>query len=138
MLYLAIEPFRADYLSEEVLKILMSKNIYFEARGQPRKDNICEMSPENVLYLRGQPADYFIMILEGRARVIVTAENQEYEAGPFCVFGLKALANATSAVSNSFDTKSDDRPMQSDDGEALPYLHFEHLLIVLICSYRGE
>ena len=49
------------------------------------------MSPENVLYRRGQPADYFIMILEGHARVVVTEENQEYSAGPFCYFGVSAL-----------------------------------------------
>lgn len=69
----------------------MGKNIYFECRGEPRKADVGEMNTNNVLYRRGQPADYFIMILEGRALAIVTKENQEYDAGPFCCFGVKAL-----------------------------------------------
>lgn len=98
----------------------MAKNIYFEAKGQPRKANIREMSPENLLYIRGEPADYFIMILEGRARIIVTSENQEYDAGPFCVFGVKALTSATNAIGSSFDTKSEDRAVvQSEEGKKL-------------------
>lgn len=115
----SVEPFRPDYLSEEILKILMAKNIYFEAKGQPRKQNILEMSPENLLYVRGEPADYFIMILEGRARIIVTSENQEYDAGPFCVFGVKALTKpstgAPAGVVGSFDTKSEDRPVAQSE-----------------------
>lgn len=102
----------------------MAKNIYFEAKGQPRKQNILEMSPENLLYVRGEPADYFIMILEGRARIIVTSENQEYDAGPFCVFGVKALTrpSASAAVAASFDTKSEDRPVApSEEGKMFKY-----------------
>lgn len=110
-----MEPFRPDYLSEEVLKILMARNIYFEAKGENRKPNVNDMSPENVLYVRGEPADYFIMILEGRARIIVTRENQEYDAGPFCCFGISALANATGAIGNSFDAKSEDKRSQLEE-----------------------
>lgn len=69
----------------------MGKNIYFESKGEARKADVCEMDSNNVLYRRGQPADYFIMILEGRALVIVTKENQEYDAGPFCYYGVNAL-----------------------------------------------
>lgn len=116
--------------------MLMRKNVYFEAKGQARMANICEMSPENVLYIRGEPADYFIMILEGRARVIVTAENQEYDAGPFCVFGIKALASATSALSNSFDGKADEKPVQSEDGKL--HILSVHLLINFSFSHSRE
>lgn len=88
---LAVEPFQPEFISEEVLKALMAKDIYFEAKGEPRLPDIKDMSPENVLYVRDKPADYFIMILEGHARIIVTKENQEYTTGPFCCFGVKAL-----------------------------------------------
>lgn len=115
----------------------MAKNIYFEAKGQPRKQNILEMSPENLLYVRGEPADYFIMILEGRARIIVTSENQEYDAGPFCVFGVKALTKpstgAPAGVVGSFDTKSEDRPVaQSEEGKKLSKQSLRQSLLKLL------
>ena len=118
--YKAVDPFRSDYLSEEVLKALMERSIYYEAKGEARKHNIRDMSPQHLLYIRGEPADYFIMILEGRARIVVTKENQEYDAGPFCCFGISALiqCNATGVVSNSFDTKSEDnKPLPLEEGK---------------------
>lgn len=85
--------------------MLMAKDIYFEAKGEKRKPNIREMAPENVLYMRDEPADYFIMILEGRARILVTKENQEYDVGPFYCFGISALLNSRSA--QNLDVKLD-------------------------------
>lgn len=80
----------------------MAGNIYFLAKGESRKADVRDMSPENVLYVRNKPADYFIMILEGRARIIVTKENQEYDTGPFYCFGLRALMpTATKMLTNS-------------------------------------
>lgn len=93
--------------------MLMARDIYFLAKGESRKMDVRDMSPENVLYIRGSPADYFIMILEGRARIIVTKENQEYDTGPFYCFGLKALTlaapNVATASSSNLaaDVKSD-------------------------------
>lgn len=91
-----MEPFAEHNISVEVLKVLLSQDeLYYVAKGLGPKNTgnltIDEMSPENVLYKRGTPADYFIMILEGYARVVVTDENQEYNAGPFCFFGVNAL-----------------------------------------------
>lgn len=99
-IFLVVEPFRPVYISEDVLKTLMTRDIYFEAKGEKRKANIKEMSEENVLYIREEPANYFIMILEGRARIMVTKENQEYDAGPFCCFGINALLNSTNSTAN--------------------------------------
>lgn len=112
----SVEPFRQDYLTEEVLKLLMSQNVYFEAKGEARKSNINDMSKDNVLYVRDKPADYFIMILEGRARVIATREGQEYDAGTFCCFGINALINSTNAPCVSFDnSKSESKASSTDE-----------------------
>ncbi|OTF74411.1 CBS and DUF21 domain containinf protein [Euroglyphus maynei] len=110
----SVGPFSSKKISEEVFKRLMNKNIYFEAKGEPRKPNIDNMSPDNVLYRRGQPADHFIMILEGRARVIVTKENQEYDAGPFCCFGIGALM---SSIPNMDDGINVNRSINEESGK---------------------
>lgn len=45
----------------------------------------------NFCFPQGKPEDYFVLILEGRAEVIVGSENLIFEAGPFTSFGMKAL-----------------------------------------------
>lgn len=44
-----------------------------------------------LMYEYGKPADYFILILEGRVRVVVGNERLTYESGPFTYFGVSAL-----------------------------------------------
>lgn len=44
-------------------------------------------------YLQGKVTDYCILILEGRAEVIIGADNLTFEAGPFYIFGLKFLSD---------------------------------------------
>lgn len=114
-------PFGSDRISEEVLKVLMAKSIYFEAKGESRLPDINEMCDENVLYKRGQASDYFVMILEGRARVIVTNENQEYDAGPFCCFGIGVLTNSSrSGIDQQFEHT-----------ESKFYVHLVSILILI-------
>ena len=43
------------------------------------------------VYLKGQPADYFILILEGRVEILVGKEKLNFEAGPFHQFGADFL-----------------------------------------------
>jgi len=70
---------------------LLKKDIYFRADGEPAQANLENLRSENVLYRCGVPSKDFIMILDGRARVVCTNEQQEYEAGPFCFFGKSCL-----------------------------------------------
>ncbi|KPM10771.1 CBS and DUF21 domain containinf protein [Sarcoptes scabiei] len=135
-----VGPFGSDRISEEVLKVLMAKSIYFEAKGESRLPDINEMCDENVLYKRGQASDYFVMILEGRARVIVTNENQEYDAGPFCCFGIGVLTNSSrSGIDQQFEhTETENLSRKSStQNVSKPSIAVENTLFVpdytLIC-----
>lgn len=44
-----------------------------------------------LIYEQGKPADYFVLILEGRVEVTVGQENLVFECGPFTYFGTQAL-----------------------------------------------
>lgn len=44
-----------------------------------------------VVFLQGKPADYFVLILEGRVEVTVGRESLMFESGPFTYFGSQAL-----------------------------------------------
>lgn len=44
-----------------------------------------------MIYEQGKPADYFVLILEGRVEVIVGQEGLVFECGPFTFFGTQAL-----------------------------------------------
>lgn len=46
---------------------------------------------ELLIYEQNKPADYFVLILEGRVEVIVGQENLMFECGPFTYFGTQAL-----------------------------------------------
>lgn len=44
-----------------------------------------------MIYQQGKPADYFVLVLEGRVEVTVGQENLVFECGPFTYFGTQAL-----------------------------------------------
>ena len=106
---LAVEPFRPEHVSEEVLKLLLKKDIYFRADGEAPQTNLENLRSENVLYRAGVPSTDFIMILEVRARVVCTNEQQEYEAGPFCFFGKTCLMGNISEKRNKRKNSVDER-----------------------------
>ncbi|XP_026153944.1 metal transporter CNNM4 [Mastacembelus armatus] len=49
-------------------------------------------SPQNFLYLRGKPVDYFVLVLQGRVEVEAGNENMKFETGPFSYYGVMALS----------------------------------------------
>ena len=65
----------------------MTQNIFFKSKQCKDGYN----APSQTLYQAGKPADYFILILEGRVRVTVCKENLVFETGPFSYFGIPAL-----------------------------------------------
>lgn len=95
---LAVKPFTSIYLSENVLRRLMAQKLYFEMKMDPiyLTDNDPTKSakiPSNAqLYTAGVTVDYFIMILEGKVRVIAGKEQLSFDSGPFTYFGVNALA----------------------------------------------
>lgn len=47
-----------------------------------------------MIYEQGKPADYFVLILEGRVEVTVGQEHLLFECGPFSYFGKQALVQS--------------------------------------------
>lgn len=84
--YLAttVEPFSPKHLSDSILKRLLSQKIFYKVRLED-DDSLKR------LYTTGEPADYFIMILEGRVHVVCGKENLFFDGGPFSFFGKAAL-----------------------------------------------
>ncbi|KAG8184776.1 hypothetical protein JTE90_011563 [Oedothorax gibbosus] len=94
----SVEPFRNIYLSETVLKRLMTQNIFFKSIQNKNGQKVLL----NPIYQAGKPADFFMLILEGRCRVTVCKENLVFEAGPFSFFGIPAITiNINSGGDNS-------------------------------------
>ena len=101
-----VEPFTQEFLTENVLKRLMAKKIYYDIRVDPTVafDNFQAIPKDYKLFTYGKSADYFILILEGRVKVVIGKENQTYEGGPFVFFGttaLKVSAQDTERVNTS-------------------------------------
>lgn len=46
------------------------------------------------IYEQGKPADYFVLVLEGRVEVTVGQEQLLFECGPFTYFGTQALVQS--------------------------------------------
>ncbi|XP_015908018.1 unextended protein isoform X2 [Parasteatoda tepidariorum] len=92
----SIEPFRNNYLSETVLKRLLTQNIFFKSKQVKDGPN-----SNGILYQAGKPADYFVLILEGRCRVTVCKENLVFETGPFSYFGIPAITVTVSPDASS-------------------------------------
>ncbi|XP_077502022.1 unextended protein-like [Amblyomma americanum] len=87
--YLAtsVEPFKKNLISESVLRRLMLQNIFISIKMHSRDDP--------VIYVAGQPADYFVLVLEGRVSVTVGREKLLFETGPFSTFGIPAIYRYT-------------------------------------------
>lgn len=86
--YLAttVEPFTPKYLSDSILRRLLSQKIFYKVK-------IDDDESLKRLYTAGEPADYFIMILEGRVHVVCGKENLVFDGGPFSFFGKAALTH---------------------------------------------
>lgn len=91
--YLAttVEPFTANYLSDSILRRLLSQKIFYKVKLE-------DDSTLKRLYTAGEPADYFIMILEGRVHVVCGKENLIFNGGPFSFFGKAALTQVDAPV----------------------------------------
>lgn len=102
--YLAttVDPFSPKYISDSILKRLLSQKIYYKVRLEDDHKEKC-------LYTVGEPVDYFIMILEGRVHVVCGKESLVFDAGPFSFFGKAAL--------NPVEDKSDLMVMVSKEAQ---------------------
>uniref|UniRef100_S4PUL6 Unextended n=3 Tax=Pararge aegeria TaxID=116150 RepID=S4PUL6_9NEOP len=84
----SVDPFRADMISETVLRRLLKQDVIQHIKDRADKD---KNDPKRYVFQEGKPVDYFVLILEGRVEVTVGRENLVFEAGPFTYFGVQAL-----------------------------------------------
>ncbi|XP_053320620.1 metal transporter CNNM3 isoform X2 [Spea bombifrons] len=85
-----VELFGASRMSEKaLLHLLKLPGVTQEVKF----DDSDHLSPEHFLYLRSQPVDYFILILQGRVQVEIGKEGLKFESGAFTYYGVAALSS---------------------------------------------
>ncbi|XP_063304667.1 metal transporter CNNM3-like isoform X2 [Pelobates fuscus] len=84
-----VDLFSTSRVSEKVLlNLLKLPGITQEVKF----DDSDHFSPEHYLYLRSQPVDYFVLILQGRVQVEIGKEGLKFENGAFTYYGVAALS----------------------------------------------
>ncbi|XP_065319719.1 unextended protein-like isoform X2 [Gordionus sp. m RMFG-2023] len=93
-----VDAFKEIHISHNVLRKLVRQpellQVFSLKNGE---DTVGFWNPQidtdksNQIYSKGVPADYFILILEGKVRVYVGQENICFESGPFSYFGINSL-----------------------------------------------
>lgn len=89
MLFLAVDTFKPDIISETILRRLLKQDIIYHIKVKSREK--AKTDPAAIIYQQGKAVDYFVLILEGRVEVTVGKENMMFESGPFTYFGSQAL-----------------------------------------------
>nr|XP_020441427.1 metal transporter CNNM4-like isoform X2 [Monopterus albus] len=84
--------FSPSQISEKVLlRILRHPYVIQEIKFNEND----KRSPHHYIYQRGKPADFFVLILQGRVEVEAGNENMKFETGPFSYYGVMALSTPT-------------------------------------------
>lgn len=94
-----VEPFSPKYLSDSILRRLLSQKIFYKVRLEDDES-------KRRLYKAGLPVDYFIMILEGRVHVTCGKENLFFDGGPFSFYGKDTLSLSISSTSGMYGIES--------------------------------
>lgn len=89
-----MEAFSNDIISKNVLKRLLQQDVIHTLEIDSNKD---EQTTETYLFRRGHPADYFVLILQGKVEIKVGMEDFSFEEGPFSSFGTKSLTMPNSS-----------------------------------------
>ena len=84
-IFVAVEAFKEEHISSNILKRLLKQDIFVQQKFD-------EKSIDSLLYIAKKPADYFIIILQGKCSVEIGKDNYRFEAGPFYCFGAQALS----------------------------------------------
>ena len=83
-----VEPFHSDYISKNMLKRLLKKNIV-------RNISVDEDKKKDfTLFKTGSPSSYFALILEGCVHVTIGKDNLDFESRSFSHFGAQALLSS--------------------------------------------
>ncbi|XP_020942931.1 metal transporter CNNM4 isoform X2 [Sus scrofa] len=96
-----VPQFSPSLISEKILLRLLK---YPEVIQELKFDEHNKSSVRHYLYTRNKPADYFILILQGKVEVEAGKENMKFETGAFSYYGTMALSSSPSDRSPSHPT----------------------------------
>ncbi|KAL0964635.1 hypothetical protein UPYG_G00326800 [Umbra pygmaea] len=97
-----VEPFRPCHLSEKILLRLIKHPDVVQELKFDRKN---KRSPQHFLYTRNKPADYFVLVLQGKVEVEIGKEALRFENGAFSYYGMTTLLAPQPTV-NRFGSRS--------------------------------
>ncbi|XP_061686279.1 metal transporter CNNM1-like isoform X2 [Syngnathoides biaculeatus] len=90
-LFTEVEPFKPVYISEKILLRLIKHPSVVQDLNFDDKN---KHAPKHFLFQRNKPADYFVLILQGRVEVEFGKECLKFENGAFSYFGIPAIMPA--------------------------------------------
>ncbi|XP_035929627.1 metal transporter CNNM4 [Halichoerus grypus] len=93
-----VPQFSPSLISEKILLRLLK---YPDVIQELKFDEHNKYYIRHYLYTRNKPADYFILILQGKVEVEAGKENMKFETGAFSYYGTMALSSPTSDHSPS-------------------------------------
>ncbi|XP_015998445.1 metal transporter CNNM4 isoform X2 [Rousettus aegyptiacus] len=91
-----VPQFSPSLVSEKILLRLLK---YPDVIQELRFDEHNKHCARHFLYSRNKPADYFILILQGKVEVEAGKENMKFETGAFSYYGTMALSSSPSVPS---------------------------------------
>ncbi|KAM9454206.1 metal transporter CNNM2 isoform 2-T2 [Clarias gariepinus] len=104
-----VETFAVNQMSEKILlRLLKHPNVIQELRFNEKN----KKAPEHYLYVRNRPADYFILVLQGKVEVEAGKDGMKFEAGGFSSYGMMALTASP-------ENKSPPRPYGLNHSDSL-------------------
>ncbi|XP_060539520.1 metal transporter CNNM4 isoform X2 [Pantherophis guttatus] len=84
-----VTQFTPAFISEKILlRLLKHRDVINELKF----DEENKKCPQHFLFNRNKPADFFILILQGKVEVEAGKENMKFETGPFSYYGVMALS----------------------------------------------
>uniref|UniRef100_A0A250Y385 Metal transporter n=1 Tax=Castor canadensis TaxID=51338 RepID=A0A250Y385_CASCN len=86
-----VSQFSPSLISEKILLRLLK---YPDVIQELKFDDRDRYYVSHYLYTRNKPADYFILILQGKVEVEAGKENMKFETGAFSYYGTMALSSA--------------------------------------------
>ncbi|XP_010982783.3 metal transporter CNNM4 isoform X2 [Camelus dromedarius] len=96
-----VPQFSPSLISEKILLRLLK---YPDVIQELKFDEHNKYYVRHYLYTRNKPADYFILILQGKVEVEAGKENMKFETGAFSYYGTMALSASPSDRSPSHPT----------------------------------
>ncbi|XP_034974049.2 metal transporter CNNM4 isoform X2 [Zootoca vivipara] len=91
-----VTQFTPSLISEKILLRLLKHRDVINELKYDEENKKC---PQHFLFNRNKPADFFILILQGKVEVEAGKENMKFETGPFSYYGVMALSPLVTTIS---------------------------------------